>query len=159
MERRDRLVQEDHHDPYFVREQYREPSLCRECGVLFRNGIFEWTADPPAGAAAITCPACLRIQEDYEGGVVHLEGDFLKEHWEDIRNLIENTEARERGQRPLERILEWHNEDDGSVVIRTTYEHLARRIAEAVHRACKGDMELQYPGKEKYVRARWRRDA
>jgi len=158
MERRDRLVQEYRHDPYFVREKYHEPSLCKECGVVYQDGIFEWMKNPPKDAAAITCPACRRINEDYEGGIVRLEGAFLKGHWEDIRNLIENTADRETRERPLERILEWRNEDDGTVVIRTTYEHLARRIGEAVHKAYKGDLDLQYPGGEKYVRARWVRN-
>ena len=158
MERRDRLVQEYRHDPYFVRGQYHEPSLCKECGVVFQDGIFEWMKNPPKDASPITCPACRRINEDAEGGIVRLEGGFLKTHWEDIRNLIENTADRETHERPLERILEWRNEDDGTVVIRTTYEHLARRIGEAVHKAYKGDLELQYPGEVKYVRARWVRN-
>jgi hypothetical protein len=158
MERRDRLVQEYHHDPYFLREKYPEPSVCQECGVVFQDRIFEWMKHPPQDAEAITCPACKRIQEDYEGGIVRLEGSFLQSHWADIRNLIENTADRETKERPLERILEWRNEDDGTVVIRTTYEHIARRIAEAVHKAYKGDLEMQYPGEEKYVRARWVRN-
>jgi hypothetical protein len=158
MERRDRLVQEYRHDPYFVREKYSEPSVCRKCGVVFQDGIFEWMKNPPADSHEITCPACQRIRDDYEGGVVFLEGGFLAGHWEDIRNLIENTADREARERPLERILEWRNEGDDTVVIRTTYEHLARRIGEAVHRAYKGDLELKYPDGEKYVRAHWRRD-
>lgn len=158
MERRDRLVQEYHRDPYFLREKYSEPSACKECGVVFQDGIFEWMKKPPADAHPILCPACQRIRDDYEGGIVQLEGAFLHDHWEDIRNLIENTEDREVRGRPLERILAWDNLDDGSVVIRTTYEHLARRIAEAVHRAYKGELSLQYPGEDKYVRAHWRRD-
>lgn len=158
MERRDRLVQEYHHDPYFLREKYHEPSVCGQCGVVFRDGIFEWMKNPPRDAEVITCPACQRIRDNYEGGVVRLEGDFLQSHWDDIRNLIENTADREAGKRPLERILEWRSEDDGVVTIRTTYEHIARRIAEAVHKAYKGELEIQYPGEEKYVRARWKRD-
>lgn len=158
MERRDRLVQEYRHDPYFLREKRPEPSVCKECGVVFQDGIFEWMKHPPRDAGSITCPACLRIQENYEGGLVQLEGGFLQTHWEDIRNLIENTADREVRERPLERILEWRNEDDGSVVIRTTYEHIARRIGEAVHKAYKGQLDLHYPGDEKYVRAHWIRE-
>ena len=158
MERRDRLVQEYHNDPYFVREKYQEPSVCRDCGVVFQDGIFEWMKNPPADAHEIVCPACQRIGDDFEGGYVVLSGDFLKDHWDDIRNLIENTEQREYRQRPLERIMTWATQDDGSVIIRTTYEHLARRIAEAVHRANKGQLDLQYPSEAKYVRAHWHRD-
>jgi hypothetical protein len=158
MERRDRMIQSYKNDPYFVREKYSEPSVCRECGVVFQDGIFEWVKNPPAEAAEITCPACLRIQEDYEGGWVEMEGQFLRDHRREIQNLIENTADREARRRPLERIIELRNGDDGSLTVRTTYEHLARRIAEAVHSAYKGELKLNYPGEEKYVRAHWRRD-
>ncbi len=157
MERRDRLVQGYKHDPYFMREKFKEPSVCRKCGVVFQDGIFEWVKRPPADAEEITCPACRRIEDDYEGGIVHLEGDFLRQHKQEIRNLVENTEDRESRYRPLERILEWQETDD-TFTIRTTYEHLARRIGEAVHSAFKGEMDLKYPGEEKYVRVQWRRD-
>ena len=158
MERRDRLVQGFRKDPYFLRAKYKEPAVCGRCGVVFQDGIFEWMKNPPADAEEITCPACQRIEGDYEGGFVRLEGAFLDKHRQEIRNLIENIEDREFRRRPLERILEWRQEEDGAFVIRTTYEHLARRIGEAVHSAYKGDMELKYPGEEKYVRVHWRRD-
>jgi hypothetical protein len=158
MERRDRMIQSYRNDPYFVREKYSEPAVCRECGVVFRDGIFEWVKNPPPEAEEITCPACLRIKESYEGGQVVLEGTFLREHRGEIHNLIENTADRESRRRPLERIMDMESDDNGALTVRTTYEHLARRIAEAVHSAYKGELHLQYPGEEKYVRAHWRRD-
>lgn len=157
MERRDRLVQDHRHDPYFLQEKYPQPAVCQECGVVFEDGIFAWRKHPPRDAHPITCPACRRAQDDYEGGRVYLTGTFLEGHATDIRNLIENTEDREMAGRPLERILDFTTDDEGWL-IRTTYEHLARRIAEAVHRAYKGELHLQYPGEEKYVRASWHRD-
>ena len=156
--RLDKMIQEHRNDPYFLRAKYGQPAVCRECGVVFDDGIFQWMKAPPEEAEHMTCPACSRIKEDYEGGWVTLEGDFLRGHWEDIRNLIENVEKRESGQRPLERILEVRKEEDGSVIIRTTYEHLARGIANAIHKAYKGDLSIKYPGEDKYVQARWRRD-
>jgi hypothetical protein len=158
MERRDRMIQSYKNDPYFLREKYSEPAVCRECGVVFQDGIFEWVKNPPADAEEITCPACMRIRDDYEGGLVVLEGDFLQGHRGEITNLIENTADHEARRRPLERILDMETSRDGRITVRTTYEHLARRIAEAVHSAYKGDLALNYPGEEKYVRAHWHRD-
>jgi len=59
--------------------------------------------------------------------------------------------------RPLERIIEI-KEEDGKIVVTTTYEHLARRIGEAVHRAYKGDLIIQYPEGWKYARVHWVRN-
>ncbi|KPV40466.1 ATPase [Thiohalorhabdus denitrificans] len=156
--RLDKMIQEHRNDPYFMRAKYSQPAVCRECGVVFDGGIFQWMKNPPEEAELMTCPACSRIKEDYTGGMITLEGDFLQEHWEDIRNLIENVEKREVARRPLERIMEIRKEDDGSVIIRTTYEHLARGIADAIHRAHKGDLDIKYPSEDKYVLAHWRRD-
>ncbi len=157
MRRIDKLIQEYIHDPYFTKEKYHDPSVCEVCGVVFHDGIFEWLKDVPKNAEKIVCPACRRIQDKYEGGVVYLEGTFLEKHLEEIMNLIKNTEEEEMRYRPLDRIISTEKED-GKIVIKTTYEHLARRIGEAVHRAFKGELKLNYPEGKKYVRVYWHRD-
>jgi len=152
--RRDRLIQEYIHDPYFTKEKYPDPSICERCGVVFHEGVFQWIEPPPKNAEKMICPACRRIEDRYEGGVVVLEGDFLKSHKEEILNLIKNVEQEEMAYRPLERIIQI--EDDGEkITITTTYEHLARRIGEAVHRAYKGNLNFKYPEGTKYIRVHW----
>ena len=110
----------------------------------------------PPNAHKIVCPACRRIEDKYEGGVVYLKGEFLQKHKDEILNLIKNVEEEEVAYRPLERIIEI--KDNGEEIeITTTYEHLARRLGEAVHRAYKGKLKLEYPGGQKYVRVFWER--
>jgi hypothetical protein len=156
MERHDKTVQEYTHDPYYLKEKYSEPSICDKCNVVFNHGIFQWLDAPPKGARKIICPACRRIEDQYEGGLVLLEGQFLAEHKQEILNIIYNTEEAEKRYRPLERIMEI--KDQGNrVEITTTYEHIARRIGEAVQRAYKGELRLQYPESEKYIRVYWKR--
>ena len=87
MVRQDRLIQEDVHDAYFVKQKYRDPSVCEKCNVVFRNGAFEWVKTIPPNAARMTCPACRRIEDKFEGGIVTLEGDFLSQHKSDIMNI------------------------------------------------------------------------
>lgn len=157
MARLDRLIQEYVHDPYFVKEKYPDPSVCESCGLLFRGGIFEWPDRKVENAARMTCPACRRIKDSYEGGRVLLEGSFIVEHKDEILNILRNTEEAEKKHRPLERIMSI-TEDKGYINVTTTYEHLARRIGEAVHRAYKGELKIQYPEGQKYVRILWRRD-
>jgi NMD protein affecting ribosome stability and mRNA decay len=157
MARGNKLIKDDIHDPYFVREGYRDPSICEKCGVLFRNKVFEWTQKVPSNAARMICPACRRIEDGFEGGIVVLEGDFLARHKSDILNTIENTEEAEKKKRPLERIISI-NDQGSRIELRTTYEHIARRIGEAIRKAFKGDLTLQYPTGEKYARVFWRRN-
>lgn len=157
MARLDRLIQEYVHDPYFVRERYLDPSVCGSCGVLFRGGIFEWPDTKKVeNAAKITCPACRRIKDNYEGGRVLFEGSFILEHKDEILNILHNTEEIEKKHRPLERIISIL-EEQGRINVATTYEHIARRIGEAVHKAYKGELKIHYPEGQKYVRILWRR--
>ena len=157
MTRQDRLLQEDVHDPYFVKQKYRDPSVCEKCNVLFRNGVFEWVKKIPPNASKIVCPACRRTKDSFEGGIVALEGSFLSQHKSDILNIITNAEKAEQASRPLERIISLT--DTGKrIEIRTTYEHIARRIGEAVRKAYKGELKVHYPESEKYARVFWRRD-
>ena len=157
MERRNKLIKEYNHDPYFLKEKINDPAVCRHCGVVYRNGIFEWLKKAPEKATKISCPACKRIEASYEGGVLHLEGDFLVKHKNEILSIIKKIENNERKSRPLERVINMVVKDS-KIEITTTYEHMARRIGEAVHNACKGDMRIQYPEGEKYVRIFWSRN-
>ncbi len=156
VKRKDKLIKEYIHDPYFTKEKYKEPSVCEKCGVVFIDGIFQWMEKTPQNANKIVCPACKRIEDKYEGGIVYLKGEFLKEHKEEILNLIKNVSEEEMAYRPLERIIEIKDSGE-EVVITTTYEHLARRIGEAVHKAYKGSLKLEYPGEQKYIRVFWER--
>ncbi|HHG73949.1 MAG TPA: ATPase, partial [Persephonella sp.] len=72
--RKDRLIQEYIHDPYFTKEKYPDPSICERCGVVFHEGVFQWIEPPPKNAEKMICPACRRIEDRYEGGIVVLEG-------------------------------------------------------------------------------------
>lgn len=155
-QRKDRLIQEYIHDPYFTKEKYHDPSVCERCGVVFHEGIFQWMEPPPANAEKMICPACRRIEDKYEGGIVILEGDSLSSHKDEIINLIKNVEEEEMAYRPLERIIEIKDEGN-KLTITTTYEHLARRIGEAVHKAYKGKLNFQYPEGAKYIRVHWER--
>ncbi len=158
MPRQNRLLQEGVHDPYFVKQRYRDPSVCEKCSVVFRNGVFEWSKTIPPNAARMICPACRRIEDKFEGGIVTLEGSFLLQHKTEILNIITNTEKAEQTSRPLERIISL-NDSGARVEIQTTYEHIARRIGEAIRKAYKGELIVQYPEGEKYARVSWRRDA
>ncbi|PMP85790.1 MAG: ATPase [Thermodesulfobium narugense] len=155
--RKDKLIKDYLHDPYFVKEKYSEPSVCERCGVVFNDGIFSWVKPIPKEFPKMICPACRRIEDNYEGGVVLLTGKFLNNHKEEIINTVKNVEAYKIERRPLERIISIVENKNG-IEIKTTYEHLARRIGEAINNAFKGELKITYPEGEKYVRVKWFRD-
>jgi hypothetical protein len=157
MTRNDRLIQENNHDPYFLKEKHHDPGVCTKCNLVFHDGIFEWLEKAPQKAQKMTCPACRRIDDAYEGGHVVLEGAFLTGHKDDVVNTIKKAEESEKRQRPLERIMDLAIGDD-RIEVKTTYEHMARRIGQAVRNAYKGDLKLQYGDGEKFVRVHWKRD-
>ena len=122
---------------------------------MFRNGRWCW-GSPPADAHAATCPACLRIADDYPAGYVTLSGAFARGHRDEILGLARNVEEREKGEHPLKRIMAVRDEAD-AIVITTTDAKLARNIGDALHRAYEGEIDFQYTRDESLLRVSWQR--
>lgn len=155
-ERRDRLIQEKRHDAYQDRAKLPEPTVCSKCRALFQEGRWTWEV-APAGANITICPACQRIEDDFPAGHIEISGAFFKEHREEAHHLIRNTEKKEKGEHPLERIMTMATEADHTLVT-TTGTHLARRLGEALKHAYQGDLDLTYGDGEQSLRVRWHRD-
>ncbi len=153
--RRDRLVQEKHHDTYREGKKWPEPTACTQCSSVYIEGRWTWY-DIPAKANKVVCPACQRIADNYPAGYLELNGTFFKEHHEEMLNLIRNEEEQEKGEHPLERIMAI-SEDDDQTVITTTGIHIARRIGEAISRAYQGELSFTYGDGEKTIRVFWSR--
>jgi NMD protein affecting ribosome stability and mRNA decay len=151
--RRDRLVKEKNHDTYREGKKKTEPSVCSQCGAVFAGGRWGWTP-APEGAVNCICPACQRVVDDYPAGFVELQGSFFEQRREEILNLVNNEEKLEKGEHPLERIMQIRSAD-GHTLITTTGVHLARRIGDAVVRAYQGDLTYTYGDDEKTVRVKW----
>jgi len=43
-------------DPYQTRKKPHEPTVCRQCGVIYHRGRWQW-GEEPEGARAELCPA------------------------------------------------------------------------------------------------------
>ena len=151
----DQLFQELVHDSYKSSRKLREPTRCPDCGAVFQNGRWIW-GTAPAAAHQERCPACHRIHDKFPAGFVALKGAFLAEHRDEILHLIRNHEAKEKAEHPLQRIIAIVDSADG-VMVTTTDIHLARDLAQALHRAYKGELELHYNKEDNLLRATWTR--
>ena len=153
--RREQLYQELVHDSYKASRKLPEPACCPECGAVFHKGRWTWAA-APAGAHQEKCPACHRIHDKFPAGYVTLGGEFFREYREQILQLVKNREAHEKAEHPLERIMGIEDTPEGTLIT-TTDTHLARDIAEALHKAYKGDLHYHYNKEENLLRAKWNR--
>lgn len=156
--RRDQLREEREHDTYKRQQKPPEPAVCPDCGAVFHAGRWQW-ADRPEHAEAVRCAACLRIQDRFPAGFVHLGGTFLTAHREEILGLIRHHEEKAKAEHPLARIMAI--EDDGTgeagVLVTTTDIHLARDLGDALHHAYQGELEFHYNDAEKLLRVHWQR--
>jgi len=151
----DRLLQELVHDSYKAGRKLPEPTRCPDCGAVFLHGRWVWGA-APAGAHEERCPACHRIHDRFPAGFVALHGAFLGEHRDEILQLMRHHEAKEKAEHPLQRIMAIADSADG-VTVTTTDTHLARDLAQALHKAYKGKLEFHYNKEENLLRATWSR--
>ncbi len=151
----DRPLLEQHIDAYRVGGKLADPTVCPQCHAVFHKGRWQWQA-APAGAQQTICPACHRINDHYPAGYVTLEGAYLKAHADEILRIVNHHAEHQRAEHPLKRLMQVETAGD-AVVITTTDIHLARGIAEAVHHACQGELELQYNPGENQLRAYWQR--
>jgi len=154
-QRREQLQDDPRHDSYKAKGKLPDPTRCPECGAVFHKGRWTWNR-APGGAHEQLCPACQRIRDGYPAGYVSLGGEYLAAHRDEILNIVRNCEAEEKATHPLQRLIAI-KDIEGGVLVTTTDTHLARRIAERVHDACKGNLALQYNKKENLVRATWTR--
>jgi len=156
--RKDRLIKESSHDPYYEGRKYPEGTLCPDCKAVYVNGRWTWpTGENRASSEEHLCPACRRVRDNYPAGELLLSGSYLREHREEILNLINNIMEEEKGRSPLKRVIEV-GEEGGVMRFTLTDDHLTRRLGEALYRAHKGTLDVNYSQGDRYVRVLWRRD-
>lgn len=149
-----RNLRELNHDPYHSHKKLEEPAGCPQCKAGYHLGRWQWI-DTPSKAHQALCPACQRIKDHCPAGFLGISGDFFAHHADEIFQLIQHTEDREKSQHALKRIMDIHEETDGSLNITFTDPHLARNVGEALHSAYQGDLDYHYQKGEYFLRVRW----
>jgi NMD protein affecting ribosome stability and mRNA decay len=150
-------------DPYLPRGGSRELVRCRTCRAIYHHK--RWYLEGDAFSSKVrkspvrltVCPACRKIRDRFPGGIITLQGGFLKAHKDQILHLVRNQETRAKGINPLERIISIKDRRD-RVEIQTTNERLAQRIGREIQRAYKGDAAYHWSRDDKFVRVDWHRN-
>lgn len=149
------MLDEVVHDPYLKTEKLSEPTVCGDCGAVYHKGHWQW-GTAPEGANMARCPACKRIHEKLPAGYVSIQGEFAREHHDELVSMIRQYAAHQKSEHPLKRIMSLET-DGEELMVTTTDIHLARGIGEALHKAFKGNLDFHYNEAEYLLRVRWQR--
>ena len=153
--RQDRLIKERVHDPYCAGAKLAGPAVCPGCGVAYIGGRWQWAPERPGGAREETCPACRRRRDHVPAGILHLRGEYFAAHREEIMRLIANKVDRQNAQHPMKRIMAIDDSRPGETVVLFTDTHLPRGVGQAIRRAHRGDLDVQYTDESGIVRVIW----
>lgn len=86
-------------DSYKAKGKLSEPTVCPDCGAVFRSGRWQWLPKPEHAHQA-TCPACHRVRDRFPAGYVTVAGEFFAKHEQEICNrYITVKRGKKRGIR------------------------------------------------------------
>lgn len=145
-------------DPYLNKIGPDAKAVCRKCGAVYQDKRWSLKSTPPEGKerVEVLCPACQKIKDKFAEGFVTLQGDFIKDHKDEILNLIKNKEERSMHTNPLHRIIEI-KEQKGGIEITTTTDKLAQRIGQMLKKTFSGEVEYKWSSDVKLTRVVWTR--
>ncbi|MFQ5737175.1 MAG: BCAM0308 family protein [Thermodesulfobacteriota bacterium] len=148
-------------DPYLSKASPDDMSSCTKCGAVYHDKRWMHRDDArgailKATGKAVLCPACQKTKDGFARGFVTIQGEFVKDHREEILNLVRNKEALASHTNPLERIMEVL-EREGTIEITTTTEKLAQRIGRMLSRTFSGSVEYKWSSDVKLARVVWTR--
>lgn len=153
--RHEQRMRPNREDSYRDEAKGPDPATCPRCRATYLAGRWTWRP-APSGAARHTCPACLRLEDNFPAGQVRLKGPFFDEHRDEVLALVNARAERALEEHPLQRIIAMMETHDG-VLVTTTDSHLARGLGVALQSAFKGELDLWFSNDENFVRASWTR--
>jgi len=145
-----------------------EPILCAGCGAIYAHK--RWSRAPGARLRATSraghpvaidvriCPACRRRNARVPHGFVHVDGEFIPTHRDEILRLLHNEVDRAAEDNPLEQVLDWGDDGTGGVLVTTTTEHLAIRLGRALEKAFDGKLLFGFSHENKLAHVWWHRE-
>ena len=90
-------------------------------------------------------------------GYLHVDGDFFPLHRAEMEHLLHNEAEHAREDNPLQQVLGWEELGGDGLLITTSTEHLAQRLAHALNKAYDGDVHYGFSHENKLARVWWHR--
>ena len=143
-------------DPYKHPGKLVAPTLCPQCGAVYRAGRWQWGPRPASAPEAI-CQACHRSNDRHPAGVVMLTGTFVRPNRAEIVRIVDEHGRGEKRDRPANRIIDIEQGED-RVVITTTDIQLPHRIGAAMVRTFQGRLNQHFDEVDYLIRVNWHRD-
>jgi NMD protein affecting ribosome stability and mRNA decay len=143
-----------------------EPVLCASCGAVYTRR--HWSRSGAARArvreagrpiAVRICPACQRRATGVPHGFLHVDGEFVAQHRDEILHLLHNEVSRAAEDNPLGQVLDWGDDGTGGLLVTVTTEHLAIRLGRALEKAFDGKVLFGFSHENKLAHVWWHRDA
>ena len=103
------------------------------------------------------CPGCRRRNAGVPHGFVHVDGEFVTPHRDEILRLLHNEVARAAEDNPLAQVLDWGEDGMGGLLVTTTTEHLAIRLGQALEKAFDGKVLFGFSHENKLAHVWWHR--
>jgi hypothetical protein len=143
-----------------------EPILCAGCGAVYVGRRWSHAGAAKIRAAGLAgqpidvriCPGCRRRNAGLPHGFVHVDGEFVARHRDEILRLLHNEAGRSIEDNPLAQVLEWGDDGMGGLLVTTTTEHLAIRLGRALERAFDGKLLFGFSHENKLAHVWWHRD-
>jgi len=137
--------------------------ICPSCYAVCIDQ--KWDFNEPAREKAMKgngwekhlCPGCERVARGQVDGVVHLRGDFVDKHREEVKNLIRSVAQKKLRKNIAARI--YHIEEKkNEIIIETTDRILAERLGKEFEKAYSGHLDIQWQHHSDFARVYWTRD-
>ncbi|HEY7476383.1 MAG TPA: BCAM0308 family protein [Vicinamibacterales bacterium] len=140
------------------------PLVCERCGAVYDKRRWSLTGSANgrtlsaiAAPRMTVCSACQIVAAGQFAGEVRVSGAFAAAHAADVERLIRNEARRAADDNPLARIVRFDRVPEG-LLVRTTTEHLAKRIGQALHKAMHGTVRYRFSHENKFAHVTWSRD-
>jgi hypothetical protein len=143
-----------------------EPILCAGCGAVYINRRWSLAESARIRAAGREgnpidiriCPGCHRRTSGVPHGFLHVDGNFVAAHRDEILRLLHNEVARSAEDNPLAQVRDWGDDGMGGLLVTTTTEHLAIRLGHALEKAFDGKALFGFSHENKLAHVWWHRD-
>ena len=142
-----------------------EPALCAGCGAIYEKK--RWSHSDAAKVRAAgraghpiavrICPGCRRRNAGVPHGFVHVDGEFVAPHRDEILRLLHGEVDRAAEDNPLGQVLDWGEDGMGGLLVTTSTEHLAVRLGQALEKAFDGKVRFGFSHENKLAHVWWHR--